>query len=762
MKSAITKLHSGSSTNTLVDYNGPMQTDNKKCLLFVLDGKIEINYANYKHVVSESEMIILDQYCNYTISKKTPNNTVFFLYIPYDLAAVSIDFTSSSLKTNEVFKSYEVYNIRPLVLRIIDLEYNSGESSNFLQISYIFQILDIVIAYFSIESKEKTKRINLIVSYILSNYKNTLTLDDIANNFFIDKSYFSRLFKKEMGINFKQYLDNIRLEQACYDLINTEKNITAIALDNGFANSASFNQLFKKKKLISPSQYRYSGKIERNSISSEINDSKIDISKFEINQDDIKTSSWNIDLTDDIFNLYARWTSVVNIGSLENILTSKIKNQIRIAKTELAIKYVRVWDLMTPKIIETQGDKVVINEQNVFSIFDFLLENQILPWIDVAKVSKQNESLNYTNFTTAEWERRINKFVKSIVNRYHFDELKNWVFEFSYNGTETKVTKFQEYYQLTYEVIKNLLPGNKIGYGGFKPELFEESTDNNKLLHLESDFISFVLYPYRTTEESISDAIVDYSVNALINKAKKIKQLTQSLQKEIYITEWNSTLSNKDILNDHLYKGAYILNTLFQIGEMFDGLFYWSLADEGKHNHDNALLSGENGLMTKDNLQKPAMIAFKFLSEVRNCKVIFVNYNCIVLQERSEYKIIGHNHCQPSTMQKHFQDAIPVSAIDKLFDISTLKIKLNFQNIIQGSYIIRKYTCTHTTGNLLSTWGKFDYINNLSRSDIKYLSNIDKVELSLKKAEVTNNEFNLEVNLESNEFFIINLKKENI
>ena len=64
------------------------------------------------------------------------------------------------------------------------------------------------------------------------------------------------IFEVYTGINYKNYLDSIRLVHAYKDLANSDMTIGDIAVNNGFANSRSFSKLFKEKYGILPSEFR--------------------------------------------------------------------------------------------------------------------------------------------------------------------------------------------------------------------------------------------------------------------------------------------------------------------------------------------------------------------------------------------------------------------------------------------------------------------------------------------------------------------------
>ena len=87
-------------------------------------------------------------------------------------------------------------------------------------------------------------------------YTEELKLSDMASLFGYSDAYLSRMFKKYAKINFKAYLQEIRMSYAYRELLNTEKTISQIALDNGFASSRAFSRDFQKKYGELPSSLR--------------------------------------------------------------------------------------------------------------------------------------------------------------------------------------------------------------------------------------------------------------------------------------------------------------------------------------------------------------------------------------------------------------------------------------------------------------------------------------------------------------------------
>ncbi len=100
-----------------------------------------------------------------------------------------------------------------------------------------------------------------ITKFIEKNYyKESLSLDDIANEVFISSSYISTLFKKYKGLNFSEYLIKLRIEKSIELLINTDMKVYEISNSIGYSNSQYFSVLFKNYTGFTPSQFRTKNK----------------------------------------------------------------------------------------------------------------------------------------------------------------------------------------------------------------------------------------------------------------------------------------------------------------------------------------------------------------------------------------------------------------------------------------------------------------------------------------------------------------------
>lgn len=104
-----------------------------------------------------------------------------------------------------------------------------------------------------------------IFIYLENHMSEPCTLKSIAESLCYHPAYISRYFAQAVGVPYYSYVQAIKVDRACYLLVNTSDNILSIAIQCGFSTLSSFNRTFRIIKGITPREYRQkkkSGKIE--------------------------------------------------------------------------------------------------------------------------------------------------------------------------------------------------------------------------------------------------------------------------------------------------------------------------------------------------------------------------------------------------------------------------------------------------------------------------------------------------------------------
>jgi AraC-like DNA-binding protein len=115
-------------------------------------------------------------------------------------------------------------------------------------ISYVFDFLKV----------KHSDAIFKTTQYVRGRFAEKLTLDDIAKNVYLSKSYLCKLFKEEVGLNITAFINKVRVEKSKALLLDHTLSIVDIAAMTGFVDQSYFTKVFKKITGSSPGKYRES------------------------------------------------------------------------------------------------------------------------------------------------------------------------------------------------------------------------------------------------------------------------------------------------------------------------------------------------------------------------------------------------------------------------------------------------------------------------------------------------------------------------
>ncbi|MEM8909695.1 MAG: AraC family transcriptional regulator [Bacteroidota bacterium] len=105
-------------------------------------------------------------------------------------------------------------------------------------------------------SANYARRVEQVYAFIQQHYSHRLQTRTVAQHLGMTENSFCRFFKSSTGKTFKQALAEVRIQQACNLMAQSDEAISSIALDCGFNSLSLFNRTFKKLLGERPSDYR--------------------------------------------------------------------------------------------------------------------------------------------------------------------------------------------------------------------------------------------------------------------------------------------------------------------------------------------------------------------------------------------------------------------------------------------------------------------------------------------------------------------------
>ena len=150
---------------------------------------------------------------------------------------------------------------------VIDKMQQAAAKKGFQKIISVLELMNIIATSKEVEyithspynddsNKLSKDRLHEIYNYIIQNFNKEITLDDISSHANMTPSAFCRFFKKRTNKNFIEYLNEVRISNACKYLLESGLNISEIAFYCGYKTVSNFNKIFKKTTGLSPKAYR--------------------------------------------------------------------------------------------------------------------------------------------------------------------------------------------------------------------------------------------------------------------------------------------------------------------------------------------------------------------------------------------------------------------------------------------------------------------------------------------------------------------------
>lgn len=111
-------------------------------------------------------------------------------------------------------------------------------------------------AYTRVDEKSRTDRLSEVFKFVKENYQEDISLSAIAKLANLTPPSFCRLFKSRTKKHFVEYLNEVRVSNACKFLMETDMGISEIAYECGYKTVSNFNKLFKKITGVTPKEYK--------------------------------------------------------------------------------------------------------------------------------------------------------------------------------------------------------------------------------------------------------------------------------------------------------------------------------------------------------------------------------------------------------------------------------------------------------------------------------------------------------------------------
>ena len=360
------------------------------------------------------------------------------------------------------------------------------------------------------------------------------------------------------------------------------------------------------------------------------------------------------------------------------------------------------------------------------------------------------------------WESLLIDFLSHLSKRYGKSEVENWIFELAdfEDGLLVEPTGFYDYYEMYrffYRAVKREFPNAKVG-GYSAPPGREKSAFPKYLRYCRKndcapDFVAVMIFPYEAGENEVGYRRVaeDHWEKNLLLYYRECMEAENLSSCELYVSEWNMSLSNRNFLNDSCFRSAYFVKMISEIYELTDMICLWFGSDWISNYYDaRSMVNGAGGILTKDNIKKPIWYALSFLNQLGEELLAVGEHYLITRRNDESYMILCFNFKQLGVNYFYIKEnEVSLGQIRELFENSdSIQVDIQLENLTIGeTYIVKKQQINSEYGCVLTEWAKMGMAVDLERSDIKYIEGrcVPNLEREQRKAEAGNVEISCEI-----------------
>ncbi len=772
-------------------------------LLYVVEGSIKVKLKDTVFTLERDDVLVINSSIQHSIESVGKSIVCSIMYDYQILVHILKKPNSFFLCNSSVDKAKSYTEIVSLCRDVIYQHVTSLKKTDSLIYSLLYRLLDELIEHHMVddtnteisENYDADEKLQIIIHYVHTNYQDGISLSDLAKQMYTSTSTLSRLFKKQTGTYFAEYVNQVRTRYAIDELLYTEKNMTKIAMDCGFSNASAFTKVFREIYSMAPTEYRQKMKgqsTKNDDIDDEIKE-KIQTEFHQLSEETKSKSTIealvNVKETNE---LKRSWNKLVNVGFIHDLLKANNQYHVQYLAKEIGFTYARIWMIFNNKTMVSDG--VTVGDYNfnmIFEALDFLVENRIKPWLDFtnrpyANVTNPEESAWFEdiriNFKDKRvWADMYKQFFRQLVRRYGEKEISTWRYEVGIEGFHSDYDDFFagdsydfiDVYEYIAKSLKDVCADAKIGYAAGasveNQKFFDATIKKLNECKYVPDFISAIIFPYIPKQIT---ALNGEKAGFVRSKDKdfessELKLLYDAFDRngvpheKLVIAEWNLTCSNQNYMNDSAFRGCLLIRNIVKNASELDVWGLWIATDWQCNSFaSRSVINGGGGLVSKDTIRKPVFYALKMLNNLGN-RVIARGDNYMVTKiADDEYQVICFNTVWYNS--SYFIDAENQSTVEDAkayFDMKDdKKIIIKLEGVSENSgYYIKKRSVNREHGSIIDEWDKFGNDSKLDRIDIKYLQEICVPEHSRSHCKSKGNILTLEVNLQAEEFCLLHI-----
>ncbi len=340
------------------------------------------------------------------------------------------------------------------------------------------------------------------------------------------------------------------------------------------------------------------------------------------------------------------WEQMFGSGRAILSLRESYRDDLREVKAATDFEYIRFHAIFHDEVglyDEDAAGNPVYNFSYVDQIYDGLLQNHVRPFVELSFMPKKLAAANnlhpfwYKQNVAPpkdydRWRALIEAFARHLVERYGIAEVSQWYFEVwnepnidFWTGNPKEATYYQ-LYDAAARAIKNVSPRLRVGgpataQAAWVDRFIRHCAENK----IPVDFVSTHVYGNDTSQDVFgTDESIPLSKMICRSVDKVHNQIKSSAKPDLPLiwSEFNAVYTNNPDIEDSVFMGPWLGDTIHQCDGLTDMMSYWDFSDVFE---EQGVIKkpfyGGFGLIAEGGVPKPIFNAFKLLHHLGNQRI---------------------------------------------------------------------------------------------------------------------------------------------
>lgn len=657
--------HSGDFALTVRDIRQLSQRETDALtLLWLLEGSVELLDGDEMcRYLQADELAMVNRHRSWNLSSKSPNVVMVLSLSAGWLTRLDSAFFATGYQCGVETRDAEV-KLRYLMRQLLVLGLVNPQARYRLEANrWLSEIILLLATRFSrplttqppCGAERWSQRINRVVALIDANYQRRLSLQEIAAAEFVSEAWLSRLFRKEVGVSFMQYITALRLRKAAEQLTTTRRTVQQIAQQNGFASSRVMSDLIKREHGLTPRQFRQqhpqtaaASLRPRAQQAEQWQPVSIDrlfsrLNAPQIHGLDSPPPQLNTQQTRhiNVLQLPARAAPlrhtrmVVTVRELDDLLRDDVRRELEQLHRSLPIFAIDIHEpFLSSRLFgagwddpQMAGYACWYNLQRIFS------------WL----ASMSWAVILHTGLTTR--GDLLQRFLRLSANHFPPSTLASWRFVWHWSPQASDEAR-QHAWQQQKAILQSLSPQSALGIW----HRFSQRVEDDPLLHspllAEADFLACQADANELLDlGQIDSQKLAASENYPLHKLRKLHSALRQRQLllPLWLLSWNTLTGDTRDTNGRFFRGALLMDNLLGLADRVWLAGFWLNSGlQGEARANGKLDTSSLALHYLHGLPRPVYWVLWLWRRLRG-EVVINDKNLLLLRDNGHYQLLLRN-----------------------------------------------------------------------------------------------------------------------